>query len=541
MKRLGCGVIAVVLMMVLLVVVILGEDEDDKCLPQGSSRAAGGVPAGEVSLPQEAAMEHTTSEFGPRWGTMHQGIDIAQGQGTPIFAYADGVVAAAGPATGFGQWIVIDHNIDGQVLSTVYGHMMDDGVHVTVGDKVTAGQHIADEGYNGQVEPPGPGGSHLHFEVWEGGRLSGGTAVNPRPYLERAVEPGSGDSGSAEGATPPAQTDAAETPEGMEQLQPSPKFTEDNLQVNSVRLGRAVAMNFPEVDTIGGWRPSDPFPDHPSGRAIDVMIPNYQTDSGRDLGDRVTEYILGNWDTFDVDYIIWRQQLIYPDSASMMEERGDPTQNHFDHVHVSLNESAMATPGQPIGPGPVGGSASKATPGQVDEDCLPKRGEGEIDLALNAESIPPEWVRPIQIAGGTCSAVSAPLVAALLEQESGFSTSAVSHAGATGPAQFMPGTWASAGAEMSEDGEIIGPPGSGDINDTKDAIPAAGRYLCGIAERQAPLIASGAIKGDPVELMLAGYNAGEGAVQNYGGVPPFAETQHYVKTIPDKSTKYQEM
>lgn len=173
MKRLGCGVIAVVLMMVLLIVVILEEDDDELCRPAGSSSAAGGVPAGEVSLPQEAAMEHTTSEFGPRWGTMHQGIDIAQGQGTPIYAYADGVVVAAGPATGFGQWIVIDHNIDGQMLSTVYGHMMDDGVHVAVGDKVTAGQHIADEGYNGQVEPPGPGGSHLHFEVWEGGRLSG--------------------------------------------------------------------------------------------------------------------------------------------------------------------------------------------------------------------------------------------------------------------------------------------------------------------------------------------------------------------------------
>lgn len=83
----------------------------------------------------------------------------------------------------------------------------------------------------------------------------------------------------------------------------------------------------------------------------------------------------------------------------------------------------------------------------------------------------------------------------------------------------MPGTWASAGAEMSEDGKMIGPPGSGDINDPKDAIPAAGRYLCDIAGRQKAAIESGEVKGDPVELMLAGYNAGEGAVQQYGEFP----------------------
>ena len=41
--------------------------------------------------------------------------------------------------------------------------------------------------------------------------------------------------------------------------------------------------------------------------------------------------------------------------------------------------------------------------------------------------------------------------------------------------------------------------------------------------------------------MLAGYNAGEGAVQQFGGVPPYPETQNYVTSIPEKSRKYQEM
>lgn len=68
---------------------------------------------------------------------------------------------------------------------------------------------------------------------------------------------------------------------------------------------------------------------------------------------------------------------------------------------------------------------------------------------------------------------------------------------------------------------------------------AAARYLCQIAEDQRPLIESGEISGDPTELMLAGYNAGPGAVQQYGGVPPYAETQKYVQIVPQTAEKHE--
>ena len=187
MKKAGCAILVIAMGLVLLIAVILvdgGDGEDDKCLPGGSKSAGGGVPAGQYSLPEENALDSVTSEFGLRGGAPHQGIDIAQGEGTPIYAFADGVVAQAGTASGFGQWIVIDHQIDGELVSTVYGHMMDGGVHVQTGERVKAGQHIADEGYNGQVSPPGPGGSHLHFEI----HPTGEGAVDPIPWLaERGV------------------------------------------------------------------------------------------------------------------------------------------------------------------------------------------------------------------------------------------------------------------------------------------------------------------------------------------------------------------
>ena len=74
---------------------------------------------------------------------MHQGVDFGSAPGKPIYASADGAVAAAGDASGFGQWIVLDHNIGGKMWSTVYGHMFPQDVLVKTGDKVEPGQTVA--------------------------------------------------------------------------------------------------------------------------------------------------------------------------------------------------------------------------------------------------------------------------------------------------------------------------------------------------------------------------------------------------------------
>ncbi|WP_158461349.1 peptidoglycan DD-metalloendopeptidase family protein [Rhodococcus opacus] len=126
-----------------------------------------------------------SSGFGPRDGGFHAGIDLAAGSGTDIFAALDGTVAAAGPASGFGQWIVVDTPTRTGVVSTVYGHMYPDGVLVRTGDVVKAGQHIAEIGSNGQSSGP-----HLHFELWEGGRFNG-SAVDPAPLLNEPSSSGS--------------------------------------------------------------------------------------------------------------------------------------------------------------------------------------------------------------------------------------------------------------------------------------------------------------------------------------------------------------
>ncbi|MGI9064767.1 MAG: M23 family metallopeptidase [Pseudonocardiaceae bacterium] len=124
------------------------------------------VAAGDVVMP---AVGRLTSGFGARWGTNHNGIDIANKIGTPIYATTDGVVAESGPASGFGMWVRVEHP-DG--TTSVYGHINESLVEE--GEKVAAGEQIATIGNRGQSTGP-----HLHFEIW----TPGGFKINPLSWL----------------------------------------------------------------------------------------------------------------------------------------------------------------------------------------------------------------------------------------------------------------------------------------------------------------------------------------------------------------------
>lgn len=110
-----------------------------------------------------------SSGFGMRGGVMHAGLDIAAPIGTPIRVPLDGVVISSGPASGFGLWVRVQH-ADGTI--TVYGHI--NRSMVQVGQKVTAGQQIAEVGNRGQSTGP-----HLHIEV----QTPGGQKIDPRGWL----------------------------------------------------------------------------------------------------------------------------------------------------------------------------------------------------------------------------------------------------------------------------------------------------------------------------------------------------------------------
>nr|MCH9736864.1 hypothetical protein [Actinomycetes bacterium] len=115
------------------------------------------------------------------------------------------------------------------------------------------------------------------------------------------------------------------------------KADERGLQKYTKLMNRAVSNAFPEIKEIGGWR-QDALKWHPNGLALDIMIPEWNTAEGRDLGNRIVNYLIRNQKPLGLDHMIWRQQMIQPDgSSSLMGKRDGDTANHMDHIHaVSL-------------------------------------------------------------------------------------------------------------------------------------------------------------------------------------------------------------
>ncbi|MCB0950928.1 MAG: glycoside hydrolase [Mycobacterium sp.] len=118
---------------------------------------------------------------------------------------------------------------------------------------------------------------------------------------------------------------------------------ESGLQVNTIWAARAISMMFPEITTIGGFR-QDALPWHPNGLAIDVMIPNHNTDEGIELGNQIAGLALANARRWGVLHVIWRQGL-YPGigAPSWTADYGNETANHFDHVHIATNGGGYPT------------------------------------------------------------------------------------------------------------------------------------------------------------------------------------------------------
>lgn len=106
--------------------------------------------------------------------TNHTGTDFNPGNGAPVQVVSDGVVTEAGwDSTGYGNKVVVQHVIDGQVVSTLYAHMQDGSIAVSVGQTVTRGTVLGLVGQTGEATGP-----HLHFSV-----IIDGTMVDPYPWL----------------------------------------------------------------------------------------------------------------------------------------------------------------------------------------------------------------------------------------------------------------------------------------------------------------------------------------------------------------------
>ena len=151
------------------------EEQERKAAQEAAKRKKYQVTSRGSSLPRVSSYafplksySYVSSEYGPRWGTTHTGIDLAAPAGTHIYSWRSGTVTFAGWSGGYGNFIIVDHG-DGFV--TRYAHCSK--IAVTKGQTVSQGQVIGYVGTTGNST-----GNHLHFEVKVNGNF-----VNPRNYL----------------------------------------------------------------------------------------------------------------------------------------------------------------------------------------------------------------------------------------------------------------------------------------------------------------------------------------------------------------------
>ncbi|HBF13085.1 MAG TPA: lytic transglycosylase [Deltaproteobacteria bacterium] len=142
----------------------------------------------------------------------------------------------------------------------------------------------------------------------------------------------------------------------------------------------------------------------------------------------------------------------------------------------------------------------KITPTQL-------RKTASVSSSSNAIPKNMESYRPLIEKHAQINNLDPNLLAALIKQESNFRPDVVSHAGAMGLTQLMPGTARSVGVT--------------DPLNPEQSIAGGARYLRQMLDR---------FNGN-TELALAAYNAGPGAVARYGGIPPFRETRRYVQSV----------
>ena len=141
------------------------EEAEKKIVLKGKKEKPSYVATGSFLVPTRGSV---SSPYGPRWGRMHRGLDIAAGEGTAILAADGGTISYSGWDGSYGKLVEIDH---GNGYKTRYAHCS--SIDVNVGDKVAKGERIAAVGNTGRST-----GAHLHFEV-----IKNGAHQNPSSYI----------------------------------------------------------------------------------------------------------------------------------------------------------------------------------------------------------------------------------------------------------------------------------------------------------------------------------------------------------------------
>jgi soluble lytic murein transglycosylase-like protein len=177
-----------------------------------------------------------------------------------------------------------------------------------------------------------------------------------------------------------------------------------------------------------------------------------------------------------------------------------------------ITGSPVSLPGMPQSGGD--GSSSFASVLQAQMNAGEQDQTQGVAAANGPAMVPPAQIDALVNDNAQSQSVDPALVKAIIANESGFNANATSNVGAQGLMQLMPGTAAGLGVANAYD--------------PAQNVAGGTKYIKQLLDRF----------GGDVKLAVAAYNAGPGAVEKYGGVPPYAETQNYVQNVLSSYAKY---
>jgi hypothetical protein len=158
---------------------------------------------------------------------------------------------------------------------------------------------------------------------------------------------------------------------------------------------------------------------------------------------------------------------------------------------------------------------------QVNGDAVVQAFQGDGKGGLDADAVPADYLEAIQDAGAECTQIGPVVIAAQIQQESGFNKDLVGPDGAEGISQLPPDKFEEFGEDDDDNDKTS-------ALDAEDSIRAQGRYMCSLAKEIDTLIANNEVKGDRLDMTLAAYDLGLDAVKQAKGVPDTDRAQSYV-------------
>lgn len=272
----------------------------------------------------------------------HNGVDFEGELGAPIYAVADGEVTVARrwDPLGDGTLITIEHEINGQRVTTSYAHMPDPREYVEEGDEVQAGERIGSIGEAGHAVEEGP---HLHFEVRADNEL-----VDPLAWLQsngasnNATVDDCGGSGSVAGITPPIRDENGNWPREYCTIIPDPTTSTGCITARTkIYVDMITAYGLPPSTVIMcfGYRGNTTW--HDDGKACDIHfqpLGECPAPERVEAGRRIADFLAANAETWAISEIMWQ------DKIWTHERRDDGWRDHHGTTQCTPGSSGATFP-----------------------------------------------------------------------------------------------------------------------------------------------------------------------------------------------------